>query len=175
MVTDEQLPQYVFRMRTVNRYLFDSLINGEMWFSNPSDFNDPFDCDINMQIQNSSQEKIQNYFDKYLVNHFGITELKGINKNRITREEFEKFINIVAKKVAKRKGVACFMSNCENLLMWAHYADSHKGISLIYAQYIMDASNGEILALVKPSGLTKESNKIMTTNKLKKIIKSINN
>ncbi|RXJ50066.1 DUF2971 domain-containing protein [Gelidibacter gilvus] len=130
MVTDKQLPQYVYRMRTVNRYLFDTLINGEMWFSNPSDFNDPFDCDINMKIQNSSQEKIQNYFEKYLVKHFGIKELSGIDKNRITREEFEKLINIVSKRVTQRKGVACFMSNCENLLMWAHYANSHKGISL---------------------------------------------
>jgi len=130
MVTDKQLPQYVYRMRNVNRYLFDSLINGEMWFSNPSDFNDPFDCDINMKIRNSSQEKIQNYFDKYLIKHFTTNELSGVNKPKITREEFETLINKVAKKVTKRKGIACFLSNCENLLMWAHYANSHKGISL---------------------------------------------
>jgi hypothetical protein len=130
MINDKQLPQYVYRMRTVNRYLFDSLINGEMWFSNPSDFNDPFDCDINMQIRNSSQEKIQNYFDKYLIKHFGKKELSSINTERVSREEFEKLLNLVAKRVTNRKGIACFLSNCENLLMWAHYADSHKGISL---------------------------------------------
>jgi len=130
MVTDNQLPRYVYRMRTINRFLFDCLINGEMWFSNPNDFNDPFDCDINMKIQNSSQDQIQNYFDKYLIKQFGPNELKGIDKNKITREEFENLINKVSKRVTKRKGVACFMSNCENLLMWAHYANSHKGISL---------------------------------------------
>lgn len=130
MVTDKQLPQYVYRMRNVNRYLFDSLINREMWFSNPSDFNDPFDCDINMKIRNSSQEKIQNYFDKYLIKQFTTNELSGVNKAKVTREDFEILINKVAKKVTKRKGIACFLSNCENLLMWAHYANSHKGISL---------------------------------------------
>ena len=109
MVNDKQLPQYVYRMRTVNRYLFDSLINGEMWFSNPADFNDPFDCDINMQIRNSSHEKIQNYFDKYLIKHFGYKELSGINKERISRDEFEKLLNIVAKRVTNRKGIACFL------------------------------------------------------------------
>ena len=130
MVNDKQLPRYVYRMRTINRYLFDSLINREMWFSNPSDFNDPFDCDINMQIRNSSQDKIQNYFDRYLIKHFGAKELTGVNTENISRENFERLLNRVAKKVTKRKGIACFLSNCENLLMWAHYANSHKGISL---------------------------------------------
>jgi hypothetical protein len=130
MVADKQLPQYVYRMRDVNRYLFDSLINGEMWFSNPSDFNDPFDCDINMKIQNSSPDQIQNYFDKYLSSHFSPSELSGINRTNISRSEFEKLINKVAKRVTQKKGLACFMSNCENLLMWAHYANSHKGVCL---------------------------------------------
>nr|WP_321231241.1 hypothetical protein [uncultured Psychroserpens sp.] len=54
-----------------------------------------------------------------------------------------------------------------------------KEVKLIYIQYIIDASNGEILAFVQPSGLTigkatnKGSNEIMTIKKLKTIIKSI--
>ena len=46
MVLDKKLPQLVYRMRPVNRFLFDSLINSQIWFSNPQDFNDPFDCRI---------------------------------------------------------------------------------------------------------------------------------
>jgi hypothetical protein len=130
MVNNNQLPQFVYRMRSINRFLFDSLINGEMWFSNPEDFNDPFDCDINMKIQNSTHKKIQTYFGTYLKKHFTSNELRNINIKNISREDFEILINKVAKKVTHRKGIACFMSNCDNLLMWAHYADSHKGICL---------------------------------------------
>ena len=130
MVIDKQLPESVYRMRSVNRYLFDSLINSEMWFSNPTDFNDPFDCGIDMKIQNSTQQQFQTYFEKYLAKHLNSDELSKIDKTKITRKKFEDLINKVAKRVTQKKGIACFMSNCENLLMWAHYADSHKGVSL---------------------------------------------
>lgn len=130
MVLDEQLPQYVYRMRSVDRYLFDTLINKEMWFSNPTDFNDPFDCDINMTFYDSSHSSIQNYFDKYLKKQFSSKELEKINTTNISNNNFGILLNKVAKKVAQSKGVACFMSNCDNLLMWAHYADSHKGVCL---------------------------------------------
>jgi hypothetical protein len=56
-----------------------------------------------------------------------------------------------------------------------------KEVKLIYSQYIMDASNGEILAMVQPSGMTigkatsKNSNEIMSIKNLKDIIKSVEN
>lgn len=76
MVLDKKLPQLVYRMRPVNRFLFDSLINSQIWFSNPQDFNDPFDCDVNMRIQNSTQSQIQTYFDNHLKNYFKLVSLK---------------------------------------------------------------------------------------------------
>lgn len=130
MVINEQLPQFVYRMRSVNRYLFDTLINKEMWFSNPTDFNDPFDCDINMTFNGSPHSSIQNYFDNYLKKQFSTKELENINTTNISNNDFGVLLNKVAKRVAQRKGIACFMSNCDNLLMWAHYADSHKGVCL---------------------------------------------
>jgi len=130
MVLDKKVPQLVYRMRPVNRFLFDSLINSQIWFSNPQDFNDPFDCDINMRIQDSTQSQIQTYFDNHLKKLFQIRELENINTQNITREQFELLINKAAKRVTQSKGLACFMSSCDNLLMWAHYADSHKGVCL---------------------------------------------
>ena len=130
MVYDNQLPQTVFRMRTVNRYLFDSLINSEMWFSNPTDFNDPFDCGIDMKINTSSQAEFQAYFKNHLARHFSEEELAHIDTSNISREHFEFLINKIARRVTERKGIACFLTTCGNLLMWAHYADSHKGIAM---------------------------------------------
>ncbi|AYN04786.1 DUF2971 domain-containing protein [Flavobacterium sp. 140616W15] len=130
MVIDDQLPQFVYRMRSVNRYLFDTLINGEMWFPNPMDFNDPFDCDINMTFNDSQHSSIQHYYDTYLKKKFSQKELEGIETAKISNLDFGILLNKVAKRVAHQKGIACFMSNCDNLLMWAHYADSHKGICL---------------------------------------------
>jgi hypothetical protein len=130
MVLDKKLPQYVYKMSPANRFLFDSLINSQIWFSNPQDFNDPFDCDINLKIGNSTQAQMQDYFDNHLKKLFQKNDLQDINTNNITQQQFEILINKAAKRHTQRKGLACFLSSCNNLLAWAHYADSHKGVCL---------------------------------------------
>lgn len=130
MVLENKLPQFVFRMRPVNKFLFDSLRNSQIWFSNPQDFNDPFDCDINMKIQDSDQSEIQTYFDNHLKYQLSTEELIKFNTTNNNVRDFELILNGAAKRVIQRKGVACFMSVCDNLLMWSHYADSHKGVCL---------------------------------------------
>jgi hypothetical protein len=54
LVSDKRFPQLLCGLRPVNRFLFDSIINSQIWFSNLQDFNDPFDCDINLRIKNST-------------------------------------------------------------------------------------------------------------------------
>lgn len=130
MVNDKKLPQIVYRMRSVNSFLYDSLINNQLWFSNPQDFNDPFDCDINMTFKKSSLARKQSYFDNYLKPLFNARELTNINTSNISNADFEILLNRAAKKIVRKKGLACFLSNCDNLLMWAHYADSHRGVCL---------------------------------------------
>jgi hypothetical protein len=130
MVAEGQIPQYVYKMRNINRYLFDMLINGEMWVSSPKDFNDPFDCDINISTKDSTQTDIQTYYDKYLSKMCEKHEIEKIKNLNITIAEFEKLINFVSKKVLHKKGVACFLDNKDNLLMWSHYADSHRGVCM---------------------------------------------
>ena len=60
----------------------------------------------------------------------GKHELDKIKSGKISVSEFERLINIVSKRILQEKGVACFLDNKDNLLMWAHYADSHKGVCL---------------------------------------------
>lgn len=130
MVNDKKLPQILYRMRSVNSFLYDSLINSRVWFSNPQDFNDPFDCDINMSLKKSSLARKQSYFDNHLKPMFNARELANINTSKISNADFELLVNQAAKKIVRKKGLACFLSNCDNLLMWAHYADAHKGVCL---------------------------------------------
>jgi hypothetical protein len=40
------LPQFIYKYTFLNKYLLESLIRGELWFSSPFDFNDPFDSSL---------------------------------------------------------------------------------------------------------------------------------
>lgn len=108
--------------------------DGTMKFTNPKDFNDPFDCYPELDIKATSEfvkktitpgEK--NKVDNIIKNKKGnlspakklLERQKYLNQPKYTPEEyFEKFNNV---------GICCLSRNPLNLLMWAHYASEHKG------------------------------------------------
>ncbi len=40
----------IFKYHRINKFLYDLLINNEIWFSNPFSFNDPFDCNLTIDV-----------------------------------------------------------------------------------------------------------------------------
>lgn len=96
--------------------VINDVLNDRLTFSNPTNFNDPMDPIIKVWLKNRKKESM------------GKTEKKL----------FKMLSNILAKHLR----VACVASSesdkngaiqtyC-NPLMWAHYADSHKGICVQY-------------------------------------------
>lgn len=83
------------------------LINKEIWFSKPSGFNDPFDCNID----------IDSTFDDVQI-------MRGLDKKiDYLRNEVKKL------KKENKYAYFCACNNCVHTLMWSHYANNHKGIA----------------------------------------------
>jgi len=128
-VQNNQLSQFMFKYRTIDstKKILD---NNSLWYSRPNDFNDPFDCqivpntnntleEIESFLRNNSEGKINEYQIKKLAKE--AYEIPGKWKN-IIEQTFDKIIN--------KSGICCFTKDEKNLLMWSHYSDSHKGICL---------------------------------------------
>ena len=47
---------YLYQFRKIDNYLLQSLVNRKLWFSSPRVFNDPFDCQLPVQVDNSLEE-----------------------------------------------------------------------------------------------------------------------
>lgn len=105
------------------------LSNGTLYFSNPQKFNDPFDCNENLINTRLSRK--------------GVTEFVERNFKELDNSKKEKLINhlIGEKKLSnkistslthnkKKIGVSCFSKICDNILMWSHYANKHKGVCI---------------------------------------------
>lgn len=113
------LPQFVYKYTSINKYLFESLIRGELWFSSPSDFNDPFDSSLPIDFAIESYKR---------------TEGWQTNRDMIVKEQIRivqplNFSNRL-EELRKKVGVCCFSSVNDNLIMWSHYANHHKGLLL---------------------------------------------
>lgn len=118
MVEEGSLPRALFKYRSLSSInTYKIFVNKKLYFSTPKDFNDPFDCKINAVI--SDEDDFALSLEKYVPNEDVMPAIEnGYN------------INDTIGKVVNRKGICCFSKKKDSILMWSHYADSHRGICL---------------------------------------------
>lgn len=117
------------------------LTKGELYFSKPREFNDPYDCWIPITPYKITKEMVlekvhswdskkiiemesyirqycEDDIDKYVAhwNNDLIDDPKLFYE--LNRDNTDKF------------NICCFSQKSNNMLMWSHYADSHKGICI---------------------------------------------
>ncbi len=123
----------LFKFRPINKYLFDSLVNVELYFPSPNELNDPFDCrlDINKSLHSAilqSECDIKNVINKLLCNNDAIKFLTNAIANH---------------------GVCSFTTATKNSVLWSHYADQHKGVCLKYSFPKTGILFGDIIGFTK--------------------------
>ena len=111
-----------YKYRPYTKYLIESLKDETIGLTSPTTFNDPFDCPIIELLNND--EKVsglirQAYNDCLKIACFSAnTKLPDYDDNK-------------QKLVQEEKQCGSTPEYC-NELMWAHYADSHKGVCIKY-------------------------------------------
>lgn len=131
----------IYKYRKWDKFTIEMLVNNELFFADPSLFNDPFDTKCyEMFAQGSPHEweehakKLYNLFKydskKAAECHDNTMSLgKLCNWNTETNKEIEKSMTKSVKLFYKLFIFSASKTKTENLL-WGHYADSHKGICL---------------------------------------------
>lgn len=114
MPIDDAKRWLFYRFRPINEYLWQELELAEIFACEPDRLNDPFDCQIDPK--GSLRRAIKNTSDP-----------KRAQVLQQIAEEFER-----KDPREKQRGVCCFSLSPQSHLMWSHYADSHKGVCLLY-------------------------------------------
>ncbi len=118
----------LFKYRTINQHLINSLSESTLYFAAPDKLNDPFDCQVN--IEKCLLEAIS----------------ESVGKERKYLEALTKIPQFAAKlqKGLLGVGICSFSKILDNPLMWAHYANNHRGLNLLYKipeQFFLDERN----------------------------------
>ncbi|MPQ77306.1 DUF2971 domain-containing protein [Hydrogenovibrio sp. JE_KL2] len=166
-----KIPEMFYKYRAFNTFTLESLYNDEIYYSNPRDFNDPFDCNPIIE-RDSSKEELKNLLALLIKSRVANESKALLRKLRLNDESAERHANKVADlesrdalddikynatnpdyKISKEqaelalltesisreikkhysKGIFSLASDCEDPLMWSHYADKHKGICVGYS------------------------------------------
>lgn len=107
------------------------LLKSELKFTKPSSFNDPYDtypCLIYLKfIPESLRETYvqTNYIELTIQQQKELLNNKN-DGNIVDSELYPIFINY--QNILNERGITCFSQIEDNLLMWSHYSNSHKGV-----------------------------------------------
>lgn len=125
---DEELPEYFYKyMRAENAIKL--LESKTLWFSSPKNFNDPFDCNVDLLDFTPSHAGIKEFINQKVSGNRAVRR-EEIAKNK--RDPF-RIKNQVAEQTQtnfNKSGVSCYSELNDNILMWSHYSDNHKGVCL---------------------------------------------
>lgn len=154
------LPKKLYKYRDITLATLDNLVEGRLWASTPTSFNDPYDSGVGI-IKNSldRQDTFWNNwikeksFAEYLSaddlkqvfqssDRLKALELKVRSKYQIAppiifdlinlRHQIERRISELNKKCKSSINVCSFSAIKDSFLLWAHYANNHKGMCIEY-------------------------------------------
>jgi len=104
---------------------------GELYYSTPKDFNDPFDCNLKLHVDNSTDEEWGTYLDDVMPNPTS-PEVLVMKTEKPWRLDPKMFCNIgkSAQNVNyEQSSVLCLSKKGCSIPMFSYYADSHRGIA----------------------------------------------
>lgn len=106
----------------------------KIYLSNPTIFNDPFECKPNLTIH--SRLKREFYLKQLAKDQYPNADKKTIKKqvSRAKRKLLtgEGLIERVYEKAIRKFGIYCLSEKNDDILMWSHYSDGHKGMCIEY-------------------------------------------
>ncbi len=143
-------PKFLYRYFPIDKYTEDKYTerifkHNELYFRNPNKFNDPFDCkalltfkrDWNLEeyikfVKNNAIDSIGrnlNNKEKQSYKEMAIEVFKNSDRNQLNRN----FNNTIKEGLAKSINefrILCLSEKYNDILMWSHYADGHRGFVL---------------------------------------------
>ncbi len=153
-----------YKYRPWDEYSREIISKNELWFSAPIDFNDPFDCqfpiipDTNPKIalefiqhqlkKKKMAAKLHGNKSSVKFYNLALKEITMWSKERIlkfweTDHAFAEF------EVLNNSSVYCLSETNDNLLMWSHYAEGHRGVCFEFT-YTLENSLGNPEKVVYP-------------------------
>jgi hypothetical protein len=124
----ENTSTIIYKYRKIDKRLYEMLSKHSLWFANPATFNDPFDCNLNFSVDETALTDF--VLDTSDDKNDDLRNIYSIYKKELGVERVREMLIENTKKVIAKSGICCFNTDQRELLPWAHYADSHKGVCL---------------------------------------------
>lgn len=115
-----------YRGVMISERLRKMLAYSRIYLSNPEVFNDPFDGYFSIQFESEQDKDDAKKIIERKAEQF-------VKEGKITKKRADRIKDSLFTQISLENfRVACFSEDDKNDLMWAHYADQHRGVCLVY-------------------------------------------
>ena len=153
-------PGYLYKYRSLEgwktrKFTKSIITNNELFFAHPDSFNDPFELGFSISLDapegevrdwlietemkrhpGSTHDEAKKYADK------NIGEFIGPNKEKLKPKLEEQ----IPQRFRNRVGVLSLSQKKDDILMWSHYANCHRGLCFEF----LDTNNTSFFSQAKP-------------------------
>ena len=103
------VPEILYKYKNISsesgqRFTRSLLVDGALYFASPEELNDPFEIHFLLSLGDKPESELT-ASQRYAINN-------------------------LAYHMRKSMGILSLTAKCDDILMWSHYADSHKGICI---------------------------------------------
>ena len=127
----------IYKYRDFTSRSLNMLANNELYFANSGSFNDIFDCRARKEFEFKDDEDFVNKWTPLEASHQNISIqnarsfVEHIVKNDHSKEKYiREKSEMFQKLVLQSFGICSFSEISNDILMWSHYSDSHKGFCI---------------------------------------------
>jgi len=137
--TTKRMPDRLYKYQPLTPQTLENLKSRTLWFSAAGKFNDPYDCALSVFRTELTEDELNRAFE-YIAGQVGDRsrlEARFRPDGQFTDEFRNAVVNGSKSAIEARsrtqvheRGVSCLAESNTDLLMWAHYADGHRGFCL---------------------------------------------
>lgn len=120
--------------------------HNDLYFASPNKFNDPFDCKFDTTLKATVREHKENLrgiakiknpdWDSVAIESFVAENMKTLHEDE---HKFARDYLAGLNELVSTFGICCMTKVPDNILMWSHYANKHKGFCI---KFIHDRKDG---------------------------------
>ena len=132
------VPRFLYKFQGPGSASVSGIIErSEIWLASPASFNDPFEFAARIYFGGTTVDRRRHFLRMAKQNGMPKKVREEVASNWIAEGAFERLSSVAFRDRVSEFGVACFASRLHpqapglgprDVLMWSHYADSHKGI-----------------------------------------------
>jgi hypothetical protein len=133
-MNEEFFKDCLFKFAPFNVNSLKIIINKELWFGEPDNQNDPNEGEFVLEgFENELTEEVRIYILKEMYPHVHEDWFRNNSKFDLRNEELKiEYSGYMRNRLKKEFGICSFSKTHEEILLWSHYSNSHKGLCFVF-------------------------------------------